>query len=200
MHHVDRNTPWDEIWEAFEVLRQQGKVLYFGSSNHAGWHIAQSMETARRRQQTGLVSEQSIYNLLKRDVELEVLPACQGYGLGLIPWSPLNGGLLGGIIRKTEKGQRRLGGRAKDALKTHRKALRAYEDFCDELGELPAHVGLAWLLHQEGVTGPIIGPRTLEQLDGSIRATEIRLKKDDLARLDEIFPGPGGPAPEAYAW
>ena len=200
MHHVDRSTPWDEIWEAFEVLRQQGKVLYFGSSNHAGWHIAQSMETARRRRQTGLVSEQSIYNLLKRDVELEVLPACQGYGLGVIPWSPLNGGLLGGIIRKTEKGRRRLTGRAKDALKTHRKALRAYEDFCDEIGELPAHVGLAWLLHQEGVTGPIIGPRTMEQLDGSLRATEIRLTKGELARLDEIFPGPGGPAPEAYAW
>ena len=77
-------------------------------------------------------------------------PACQDYGLGVIPWSPLNGGLLGGIIRKTEKGQRRLTGRAKDALKTHRKALEAYEDFCDELGEQPAHVGLAWLLHQDG--------------------------------------------------
>jgi len=199
MHHVDRATPWDEIWEAFEVLRQQGKVLYFGSSNHAGWHIAQGMETARRRSQTGLVSEQSIYNLLKREVELEVLPACQGYGLGVIPWSPLNGGLLGGIIRKTEKGQRRLTGRAKEALKVNRKAIKAWEDFCDELGEAPANVGLAWLLHQEAVTAPIIGPRTMEQLDGSMRATEIRLRKDDLARLDEIFPGPG-PAPESYAW
>ncbi|HET8970865.1 MAG TPA: aldo/keto reductase, partial [Candidatus Nanopelagicales bacterium] len=146
----------------------------------------------------------SIYNLLKRDVELEVLPACQGYGLGVIPWSPLNGGLLGGIIRKTEKGQRRLTGRAKDALKTHRKALRAYEDFCDEIGELPAHVGLAWLLHQEGVTAPIIGPRTVEQLDGTLRSLEIELSVETLARLDEIFPAPGPngskPAPEAYAW
>ncbi|HEV2889824.1 MAG TPA: aldo/keto reductase, partial [Frankiaceae bacterium] len=100
MHHVDRSTPWDEIWEAFEVLRTQGKVLYFGSSNHAGWHIAKGMEAARRRGQSGLVSEQSIYNLLKREVELEVLPACEDYGVGVIPWSPLNGGLLGGIIRK----------------------------------------------------------------------------------------------------
>jgi aryl-alcohol dehydrogenase-like predicted oxidoreductase len=200
MHHVDRSTPWDEIWEAFEVLRQQGKVVYFGSSNHAGWHITQAQETARRRGALGLVSEQSIYNLVKRDVELEVLPACEAYGVGVIPWSPLNGGLLGGIIKKTEKGQRRLTGRAKDALKANRKAIKAYEDLCDELGEQPAHVGLAWLLHQDAVTAPIIGPRTMEQLDGSLRSVELKLKKDILQRLDEIFPGPGGPAPEAYAW
>ena len=200
MHHVDRSTPWDEIWEAFEVLRQQGKVVYFGSSNHAGWHITQAQETARRRGAFGLVSEQSIYNLVKRDVELEVLPACEAYGVGVIPWSPLNGGLLGGIIKKTEKGQRRLTGRAKDALKAHRKAIKAYEDLCDDLGEQPAHVGLAWLLHQDAVTAPIIGPRTMEQLDGSLRSVELKLKKDVLERLDEIFPGPGGPAPEAYAW
>ena len=200
MHHVDRSTPWDEIWEAFEVLRQQGKVVYFGSSNHAGWHITQAQETARRRGALGLVSEQSIYNLVKRDVELEVLPACEAYGVGVIPWSPLNGGLLGGIIKKTEKGQRRLTGRAKDALKANRKAIKAYEDLCDELGEQPAHVGLAWLLHQDAVTAPIIGPRTMEQLDGSLRSVELKLKKDVLERLDEIFPGPGGPAPEAYAW
>jgi aryl-alcohol dehydrogenase-like predicted oxidoreductase len=200
MHHVDLATPWDEIWEAFDVLRTQGKVLYFGSSNHAGWHIAKGMEAARRRRSTGLVSEQSIYNLLTRDIELEVLPACRDYGLGVIPWSPLHGGLLGGIIRKTEQGKRRLTGRAKDGLKENRKAIKAWEDLCDELGENPADVGLAWLLAQPGVTGPIIGPRTMEQLDGSLRALKIRLTKDVLARLDEIFPGPGGPAPEAYAW
>ncbi|MEP6760447.1 MAG: aldo/keto reductase [Sporichthyaceae bacterium] len=200
MHHVDRDTPWDEIWEAFDILRQQGKVLYIGSSNHAGWHIAKGMEAARRRHSTGLVSEQSIYNLLVRDVELEVLPACLDYGLGVIPWSPLQGGLLGGIIRKTEQGKRRLTGRAKDTLKTHRKAIKAYEDLCDELGENPADVGIAWLLAQPAVTAPIIGPRTMEQLDGSMRALKIRLTKDVLAQLDEIFPGPGGTAPEAYAW
>jgi aryl-alcohol dehydrogenase-like predicted oxidoreductase len=199
MHHVDRSTPWEEIWEAFEVLRTQGKVLYFGSSNHAGWHIAKAMEHARRRGGLGLVSEQSIYNLLKREVELEVLPACQDYGLGVIPWSPLNGGLLGGIIRKTEKGQRRLAGRAKDELKKNRPAIRKWEESCDELGEQPADVALAWLLHQEAVTAPIIGPRTMEQLDGSLRALEITLDDEALGRLDELFPGPG-PAPESYSW
>ncbi|HEX6919160.1 MAG TPA: aldo/keto reductase [Actinomycetes bacterium] len=200
MHHVDRATPWDEIWEAFDVLRTQGKVLYFGSSNHAGWHIAKGMEAARRRHSTGLVSEQSIYNLLTRDVELEVLPACQDYGLGVIPWSPLHGGLLGGVLRKEREGKRRTTGRAKDALDAHRDQVEAYEDFCEELGEEPADVGLAWLLAQPAVTAPIVGPRTIEQLDGSLRALEVSLDDKALARLDEIFPGPGGPAPEAYAW
>jgi aryl-alcohol dehydrogenase-like predicted oxidoreductase len=199
MHHVDLLTPWDEIWEAFDVLRTQGKVLYFGSSNHAGWHIAKAMETAQRRGRFGLVSEQSLFNLLKREVEMEVLPACRDYGLGLIPWSPLDGGLLGGIIRKTDKGQRRLKGRSKDDLKKHRPAIRKWEDLCDELGEQPAHVALAWLLHQDGVTAPIIGPRTMEQFDGSLRALDITLDTEILERLDTIFPGPG-PAPQAYAW
>jgi aryl-alcohol dehydrogenase-like predicted oxidoreductase len=200
MHHVDRSTPWDEIWEAFEVLRSQGKVLYFGSSNHAGWHIAQSMEAARRRGRLGLVSEQSLYNLMERTVELEVLPACEDYGLGVIPWSPLHGGLLGGIIRKTEQGKRRLTGRAKEGLKKNRTAIEKWEALCDELGENPADVALAWLLHQPAVTAPIIGPRTLDQLEGSLRATEITLSDEVLTQLDDIFPGPGGAAPEAYAW
>ncbi len=199
MHHVDRSTPWEEIWEAMEVLRQQGKILYVGSSNHAGWHIAKAQERARERRFFGLVSEQSIYNLLKREVELEVLPACEDYGLGVIPWSPLHGGLLGGVIRKQNEGKRRLEGRAKDALDENRPAIEAYEKFCAELGHDPAHVGLAWLLAQPAVTGPIIGPRTMEQLEGSLPALEIDLDKATLERLDEIFPGPGT-APEAYAW
>ncbi|MEP6697824.1 MAG: aldo/keto reductase [Pseudonocardiales bacterium] len=200
MHHVDRNTPWEEIWEAMEVLRQQGKIIYVGSSNHAGWHIAKAQESARARHFTGLVSEQSIYNLLTRDIELEVLPACQDYGLGVIPWSPLQGGLLGGVIRKENEGKRRLEGRAKESLEAHRPALEAYEELCADLGEDPAHVGLAWLLAQPGVTGPIIGPRTMDQLNGSLRPLELTLDEKALARLDEIFPGPGGTAPEAYAW
>ncbi|MDQ1624965.1 MAG: hypothetical protein QOJ49_463 [Actinomycetota bacterium] len=200
MHHVDRDTPWDEIWEAFDILRTQGKVLYIGSSNHAGWHIAKGMEAARHRHSTGLVSEQSIYNLLTRDVELEVLPACEDYGLGVIPWSPLHGGLLAGVLRKEKEGKRRTEGRAKEALEDNRDAIEAYESFCAELGEEPADVGIAWLLAQPAVTAPIIGPRTIEQLDGSLKALEITLDDKALARLDEIFPGPGGTAPEAYAW
>ncbi|MET8159236.1 aldo/keto reductase [Sphaerisporangium sp. NPDC005289] len=199
MHHVDRNTPIDEIWEAMEVLRQQGKIIYVGSSNFAGWHITQAQETAKQRHFSGLVSEQSHYNLLTRTVELEVLPACDQYGLGVIPWSPLAGGLLGGILRKIDKG-RSASERVTAALEQHRDKIERYEAFCDELGEQPADVALAWLLLQQAVTGPIIGPRTAEQLDGSLRALEIELDDKALATLDEIFPGPGGPAPEAYAW
>ena len=199
MHHVDRDTPWDEIWQAMEVLVAQGKILYVGSSNFAGWHIAQANDAAAARGFFGLVSEQSIYNLLTRDIELEVLPAAIDYGVGVIPWSPLDGGLLGGVLRKEREGRRRLAGRARERAESHRAQIEAYEDFCEELGEEPGAVALAWLLHQEGVTGPIVGPRTLAQLDDATRALTLALDDDALKRLDEIFPG-YQTAPEHYAW
>jgi NDP-hexose 2,3-enoyl reductase len=199
MHHVDLDTPVDEILEAFSVLRQQGKVLYFGSSNFAGWHLAQFQEAARAHHMVGLVSEQSIYNLLERTVELEVLPAAQHYGLGVIPWSPLMGGLLGGVLQKQKEG------RAASSLTQNRLAkylpqVQAYEGLCAELGEHPADVGLAWLLHNRAVTAPIIGPRTMAQLEAAPRALAIKLDAATLARFDQIAPGPGGAAPKAYAW
>jgi aryl-alcohol dehydrogenase-like predicted oxidoreductase len=199
MHHIDRETPWEEIWQAMEVLVQQGKVLYVGSSNFAGWNIAQAQETAKARHFMGLVSEQSLYNLNARMIELEVIPVCRNYGLGIIPWSPLGGGLLGGALQKVSEG-RRAGDNLQKNIEKNRAKLEAYEAFCGELGEKPADVGLAWLLHNPVVTAPIIGPRTLEQLEGSLRALEIKLSDEVLKRLDEIWPGPGGQAPEAYAW
>ncbi len=199
MHHIDRNTPWEEIWQAMEVLVQQGKVLYVGSSNFAGWHIAQANENAKRRNFMGLVSEQSLYNLVARTVELEVIPACKAYGLGLIPWSPLGGGILGGALKQATEGRRAEEPRLK-AIEKHRAQLEQYEAWCAELGEQPADVALAWLLKNPVVTAPIIGPRTLAQLAGALRALEIQLTENALKRLDEIFPGPGGQAPEAYAW
>jgi len=199
MHHVDRDTPWEEIWQAMEQLVREGKVLYVGSSNFAGWHIAQAQCEAQRRHFMGLVSEQSLYNLNARMVELEVIPACQHYGLGVIPWSPLAGGLLGGALQKIEAG-RRASPQLQKEIEAHRPQLLAYEALCAALGEEPANVALAWLLHNPAITGPIVGPRTLAQLDGSLRALELKLDEETLVRLDEIFPGPGGPAPEAYAW
>ena len=199
MHHVDRETPWEEIWQAMDVLVQQGKVLYVGSSNFAGWDLARANEAAARRHSFGLVSEQSIYNLLTREVELEVLPAAQAYGLGVIPWSPLQGGLLGGVLRKEREGSRRSAPRQQSVIDEHREQLGAYEDLCEELGEEPATVALAWLLTRPAVTGPIIGPRTSEQLDGALRALELRLEDKVLDRLDAIFPGYQA-APEHYAW
>ncbi len=199
MHHVDRECPWEEIWQAMEQLYREGKILYVGSSNFAGWHIAQAQEIARQRHFMGLVSEQSLYNLNARMIELEVVPACLHYGVGIIPWSPLAGGLLGGVLKGVQEG-RRASERVQEALNRHRERIAQYEAFCEELGEEPANVALAWVLHQPAVTAPIIGPRTLEQLERSLRALEIRLDEVALKRLDEIFPGPGGPAPEAYAW
>jgi aryl-alcohol dehydrogenase-like predicted oxidoreductase len=206
MHHVDRATPWGEIWEAMSVLRQQGKIIYVGSSNFAGWHLVAAQETARRQHMTGLTSEQSIYNLLNRWIELEVLPAAREYGIGLIPWSPLHGGLLSGVLRKQREGSgsRSTASRSADALETHRERIEAYEKLCTDLGEDAANVGLSWLLHQPGVTAPIVGPRTPAQLDSSLRAVAISLDAEFLARLDELFPPPAPngpqPAPEAYAW
>lgn len=199
MHHIDRNVPWDEIWQAMETLVQQGKVLYVGSSNFAGWHIVKANEAAKARHSLGLVSEQCLYNIKDRMVELEVLPACKDYGLGVIPWSPLAGGLLGGVLQKIKEG-RRANKDTQNDVKKYRKPLEAWEKFCKQMGENPADVALAWLLANPVVTAPIIGPRTLEQLTGSLRALKIKLGKAEMKKLDEIWPGPGGEAPEAFAW
>jgi aryl-alcohol dehydrogenase-like predicted oxidoreductase len=199
MHHVDLNCPWDETWQAFDALVKQGKVVYVGSSNFAGWQIATACQEADKRGLMGLVSEQSIYHLNNRTIELEVIPACRQYGLGLIPWSPLGGGLLGGALDKV-KGGRRKGSDFEKEVEENRDKLEKYEAFCKELGYPPAEVALAWLLHNPIVTAPIIGPRTLEQLESAVHATEIELDEAALKKLDEIFPGPGGEAPMAYAW
>ncbi len=204
MHHIQRDTPWDEIWQAMEILVQQGKVRYVGSSNFAGWNLVAANEAARRRNFLGLVSEQCLYNLLARHVELEVLPAAREYGIGIIPWSPLQGGLLGGALRKLKDGTagRTAEGRAADTLAEHRDSVEAYEKLAADLGEDPANVALAWLLSRPEVTAPIIGPRTGEQLDGALRALEITLSDETLDTLDRLFPpiGNGGPGPEAWAW
>jgi aryl-alcohol dehydrogenase-like predicted oxidoreductase len=206
-HHIDRATPWEEIWEAMERLVQDGKIIYAGSSNFAGWHIAQANEAARRRHLLGLVSEQSIYNLMERTVELEVLPACQAYGLGVLTWSPLAGGLLAGALEKAGTAGRRgedstlLGhSRREQRIEANRAKLQAYERLCEKVGERPTDVALAWLLAQPAVTAPVIGPRIKEQLEGSARALEITMSAETLQELDQLFPGPGGPAPEAYTW
>ncbi|MEA2638558.1 MAG: NDP-hexose C3-ketoreductase / dTDP-4-oxo-2-deoxy-alpha-D-pentos-2-ene 2,3-reductase [Chloroflexota bacterium] len=198
MHHVDRNTPFDEIWEAMEVLVQQGKVIYVGSSNFAGWTIAQAQEAARARHFLGLISEQCLYNLAERHVEEEVIPAAMHYGVGIIAWSPLFRGLLGGILAKQQRG-RSASEQTQNLLARHRDSVERYEGFCARLGEHPSAVALAWLLQQPGVTGPIIGPRTPEQFQSNLHALDVELDGDALEELERIFPGPG-PAPEVWAW
>lgn len=199
MHHVDHACPWDETWQAFDALVKQGKIVYVGSSNFAGWDIATACQEAEKRNMMGLVSEQSIYNLDNRMIELEVIPACRHYGLGLIPWSPLGGGILGGALANHKTGRRK-GEEFEKQVTEKSDQLEKYEALCRELGHPPAEVALAWLLHNPVVTAPIIGPRTIEQLESAVRAASIELDQAALAALDEIFPGPGGEAPMAYAW
>ncbi|MDF1515962.1 MAG: aldo/keto reductase [Anaerolineae bacterium] len=199
MHHVERSTPWEEIWQAMEQLVREGKVLYIGSSNFAGMHIAQAQCAAQQRNFMGLVSEQSLYNLNARMVELEVVPACREYGLGLIPYSPLGGGLLAGALNGASSG-RRASERMQKRIEAHKFQLEEFEALCSALGQEPANVALAWLLNNPVVTAPIIGPRTLAQLEASVAALEIKLSTELMERLDAIWPGPGGEAPEAYAW
>ncbi len=158
MHHVDRNAPWDEIWQAMEKLVDDGKVIYVGSSNFAGWHIAQANEAATRRNFLGLVSEQSLYNLASRTVEMEVLPACRHYGLGGHPVEPARGRPA---RRHEERRHRAPQERRTRVTKSLRPQLDEWEKLCAELGEEPAAVALAWLLQRREVTAPIIGPRTL---------------------------------------
>ncbi|WP_415645900.1 aldo/keto reductase [Stackebrandtia soli] len=204
MHHVERSTPWEEIWQAMDLLVSQGKIRYVGSSNFAGWHIAACNEEARRRHSLGLVSEQCIYNLMNRYVELEVLPAAEHYGVGILPWSPLNGGALSGVLRKLADGtaERSAHSRAAEAVEHDRVQLERWEALCEELGHPPTEVALAWLLSQPVVTAPIVGPRTIAHVDGAINAIRLTLEPETLAALDALFPpvGKSGPGPEAWAW
>jgi aryl-alcohol dehydrogenase-like predicted oxidoreductase len=199
MHHIDRDTPWEEIWEAMEVLRIQGKILYVGSSNFAGWHIAQAQEKANARHFLGLVNEQSIYNLAVRDLEREVIPAIQAYGLGLSVWSPLYRGILGGILADEKAGRQRGRRISAEQLDGLWPQLTEYENLCADLGHPPAQVALAWLLQRPGVTSAIVGPDTIEQLEGNVAALDLHLDDQALTRLDGIFPG-YRTAPEDYAW
>ena len=199
MHHIDRSTPWPEIWQGLELLVAQGKIIYTGSSNFAGWHLAQAQAAAAVRNFMGLVSEQALYNLVVRDLEREVIPAAINYGIGILPWSPLNGGLLGGVLKKERDGKRRLEGRAQESFEKIRPQITAYEELCADIKQEPGDVALAWLLQQPGVTAPIIGPRTLAQLEAALVAEQLELSAQVLAKLDAIFPG-YKTSPEDFAW
>ncbi|MCL5029451.1 MAG: aldo/keto reductase [Bacteroidetes bacterium] len=200
MHHIDRETPWEEIWQAMEQLVREGKILYVGSSNFAAWNIVEANCTAKQRNFIGLVSEQSIYSLRNRHIELEVIPACKAMGVGIIPWSPVGGGILGGVLEKVKEGQRRSREPIQKSIEKLRPQIEAYEKLCKEINLKPADVALAWMLYNPAITSPIVGPRTLEQFEENAAAVEVKLSEEVLKKLDEIWPGPGNQAPEAYAW
>lgn len=200
MHHVDRETPWEEIWQAMEQLVREGKILYAGSSNFAAWNIVEANYKAKERNFLGLISEQSIYSLRNRHIELEVIPACRAMGIGLVPWSPMGGGILCGVLEKPKEGTRRNREPLQKSVEKLRPQIEAYEKFCREIDIRPADVALAWVLSNPAVTSPIVGPRTIKQLEENAAASEIKLSPEALNKLDEIWPGPGNQAPEAYAW
>ena len=196
MHHVDRSTPWEEIWQAMEQLVREGKISYVGSSNFAGWDVALAQSAASARHFLGLTSEQSLYNLTNRAVEMELVPALRHLGIGLLPYSPLSAGLLAGALETAESGR---GAPVHPQLERHRDQLAAYEKLCRELGARPAEVALAWLLRNPVVSATLIGPRTVEELRASLGAVSVQLDAAAMERLDRIWPGPGE-APQAYAW
>lgn len=199
MHHYDNETPWDEIWQAMEQLVQSGKVIYIGSSNFPGWQIATANQTAGHRNFLGLISEQSVYSLQNRAIELEVIPACRSYGLGLLPYSPLAGGLLAGGIGNKKEG-RRAEPEIQNLAAQHKDRIEQYETVCKDMGQDPAEVALAWVLSNPDVTSPIIGPRTMKQLESALGVPSIQMDMGIKKKLEAIWPGPGGEAPEAYAW
>ena len=197
MHHIDRAARNDEIWQAMDRLIGQGKIIYVGSSNFPGWKIAQASEFAMATRRLGLVSEQSVYNLIERRAELEVIPACREYGVGLIAWSPLAGGLL--AHDGSHDAVRRRAGEVRDAAAARAEPLARFRDLCRELDEAPSTIALSWLLHQDGVVAAIAGPGTRAHLAEILHAPDVGLDADVMTRIDAIFP-PCGPAPEAYAW
>jgi aryl-alcohol dehydrogenase-like predicted oxidoreductase len=194
MHHVDRATPWEEIWQAMEQLVREGKISYVGSSNFAGWDVALAQCAASARHFMGLTCEQSLYNLAVRAVELELIPALRSLGIGLIPYSPLHAGLLAGALQSATAGRN-----SDDRIEAHRDQLEAYEALCRELGAEPAAVAVAWLLRNPVVSTTIVGATTVEELRSDLDALSVRLDDDVMKHLDRIWPGPGE-APQAYAW
>jgi NDP-hexose C3-ketoreductase / dTDP-4-oxo-2-deoxy-alpha-D-pentos-2-ene 2,3-reductase len=197
LHHIDRMAAPEEIWQAADRLIAQGKITYVGSSNFPGWKIAQMNEKALASHRLGLVSEQSLYNLIERRAELEVIPVALEYGLGVITWSPLAGGLLAGM--QTGDGGRRQSDAIKSEAAARSDQLARFASLCEELGETPAAIALAWTLHQQGIAATIIGPSCREQLTSIAYVPDIQLSLQILTRINDIFP-PCGAAPEAYAW
>ena len=191
MHHVDRATPWEEIWQAMEQLVREGKISYVGSSNFAAWDIALAQSAATARHFLGLTSEQSLYNLAVRAVELEVVPALRHLGIGLIPYSPLHAGLLAGVLEAEAQG--RLSVDQLPRVDAHRAQLQAYEELCREIGAKPADVALAWLLSNPVVSSTIVGAMTIDELHADLGALSVQLDEDTLQRLDRIWPARGKP-------
>jgi aryl-alcohol dehydrogenase-like predicted oxidoreductase len=206
VHHIDRRITAEEFWGTFERLVDRGDVLYVGTSNFPGWGLAKFQMQALQRGFMGFISEQTQYNLLNRIPELEVIPAAQDFGIGILAYMPLAGGLL------TGKKQAPQGTRTSDVEQEYGLNLsedQQFEEFsalCREIGEKEAAVAIAWTLANPAVPSAIVGVRRLDHLDILKRSAELELDQETMERLDQIFninrgrPLQPGPAPEAYSW
>ncbi|HEY9075308.1 MAG TPA: aldo/keto reductase [Anaerolineaceae bacterium] len=207
VHHIDRTISGEEFWGMFDRLIADGDVLYMGTSNFPGWGLAKFQMIAWQRGAVGLVSEQTMYNLLNRIPELEVCPAALEFGIGVLAYMPLAGGILTGKLKsiegsRTSSVEREYGVR----LGSENSQLAEFSQICREIGEKEHIVATAWTLANPAVASAIVGIRTLEQLDGIERAASLRFDPDVLQRLNTLFdynhgrPLRPGPAPEAYSW
>ena len=190
IHMQDRQTPDEEVVAALDELIKQGKVHYAGASNYAAYRLVESLWAADRRNLNGFVTLQAQYSLLERSVELEHVPAMRKHGLGLLPWSPLAGGFLSGKYRRegSPEGARLT---VKNRLEWYDKErnwkiLDAVTEVAKQLDATPSQVALAWLLRQPAVTSVIFGARSVAQLEDNLRATEVKLPDEAVARLSEV--------------
>ncbi len=199
IHRPQSDIPIDETLRALDDLVRAGKVRYLGTSTYAAWQIMESLGVSRELGLNRFVCDQPPYNLLDRRIERELIPLAQSYGLGLIPWSPLGGGLLTG---KYVRGEPAPEGSRYEKAAENRLWSRRYHDGIFDVTETldamaaekdctPAQLALAWTVHQPGVTSPIIGPRTMDQLEDNLGALDVDITEADRERLDAVAP-PGG--------
>jgi aryl-alcohol dehydrogenase-like predicted oxidoreductase len=196
LHRPPLNMPQDETLRAFEHLVSSGKVVYIGASTHPAWLVMEALAISERYGWARYISEQPPYNLLDRRIENELAPLCQRYGLAILPWSPLAGGILAGrypLSGGIPEGSR---GSRFGSLFTDRITLRAREvaqkvaEMAQERGLTSAQLALLWVKDQPGVTAPIIGPRTMAQLDSFLPVAEMTLADADRPLFDAlVHPG-----------
>ena len=205
VHHIDLGISLEEFWTTFGRLINDGDVLYMGTSNFPGWGLAKYQMYAWQQGMVGFVSEQPQYNLLNRYPEMEVIPAARNFGIGIIPYMPLAGGLLTGKQRSTA-GSRTEQVEQEYGMTVDNEQLNDFTALCREIGEAPYVVAIAWTLANPAVSSAIVGVRTVAHLDGLDRAADLQIAPEHLARLNEIFdinkgrPLRGSEAPFAFAW
>ena len=196
VHRPDPTTEIDETLAALTDLVRAGKVLYVGSSTFPASEIVEAQWVAERRGHVRFVCEQPPYSLLVRGIEADVLPTCQRYGMGVIPWSPLAGGWLSGKWRLgaedlTSRRAQRLPDRYDLSMVENQRKLEAADALArlaDEAGMTLVHLAVAWVINHPAVTSAIIGPRTMDQLTSQLGAVDVTLEPDLLDRIDEVVP------------